>query len=167
MSQTVIEENYLKLDCDEQIMTAVELGIISKYQVVYCMDDYDEIGGKHLKYNSNYCNGLYNPTIECSSRCPQNEIERCHSRLEDFYLKGTGVEIPSVPFILDIDLDFFQNSNSIKPESHSLIMSLIRKSVAITIARSSSYFNDLRIEQDLDIDEVEHQVVDFIKNCLK
>lgn len=166
LSQKTIEDNYDKLNCDEHIMTACELGIISRYQVIYCLEDYDEFCGLHLQFPNNYCNRLYEPTVNCFPRRPEDEIRKCHSRLEDFYLKESGLVVPKKDFILDIDLDYFQSANSFRPLSYEFMKSLIQKCELITIARSTSYFENLKIEKDLDIDIVESEVIDFIRRCL-
>jgi hypothetical protein len=166
LSTEVIEESVKNLDCDEQIMAALELGIISRYQIVYCLCKHNEIGGEHLKARGKYCQDVNSPCIECMQECTPAGIKYCHSRLEDEYLNSTGLILPDTKFILDIDLDYFQTDYSLKPEKFSIFKSLVRSSEFITIARSSEYFNKLRIYDGLKIDHVEVKLIDFINECL-
>ena len=53
------------------------------------------------------------------------------------------------PYILDIDLDYFQTKASINPETISLFYKLIRKAEAITIAQEPSYVEALKKEDEL------------------
>jgi hypothetical protein len=50
------------------------------------------------------------------------------------------------PFILDIDLDYFNTRKSIAPDDPSIFHDLIRKALAITIVRESACVNQLQIQ---------------------
>lgn len=157
-----------KLNCDEQIMAAYRFGIIKDYQVIYCMEeDFREVGGEHLKYNKLDCNGIFQPSSKCTEFCPYTELIKCNSRLEDFYLKSTNLEIPDSEFILDIDLDYFQTKKSLFPEKHLIFKELVQKSSIITVARSRSYFQDLKIDGDLDLESAEQYLIQLIEKCLE
>ncbi|NHM07611.1 hypothetical protein G4D82_10290 [Flavobacterium sp. CYK-4] len=54
-------------------------------------------------------------------------------------------------FILDIDLDFFQTTKSITPKDISFFKLLIDKSIAISIAKESTWINTWKNEYDSDL----------------
>ena len=53
---------------------------------------------------------------------------------------------PDLPFILDIDLDYFKGEKSVHPEDSSLFRELIRKSAVITIARERDWVRLLNMD---------------------
>jgi hypothetical protein len=167
LSLSLIDEYTIHLDCDEHILAALELGVINKYQIVYCMDQHFEYGGEHLKLKSNYCEGMYNPDNYCRCNCPQEEFEYCHNRLEDKYLKAIGLKIPLARYILDIDLDYFQMGFSLEPINYNIFKKLVTNAEFITIARSDKYFNELKLDDKLNVDYVQNKLLKLISLCLQ
>lgn len=75
-------------------------------------------------------------------------IEDAHTRVRFNDLFGMSIStgfpwITDTPFILDIDLDYFNTLRSIRPAECNLFYWLIRRSAAITIAREESCVNYL------------------------
>jgi len=52
-------------------------------------------------------------------------------------------DIKSIPYVLDIDLDYFRTIKSLTPDDPSAFHDLIRRAVAITIATEPDYVHDL------------------------
>ena len=81
----------------------------------------------------------------------ENEtLARYYARaLETEFLSANLERAPlphGLPFILDIDLDYFKGEKSIKPEDSSLFRELIRKSAVITIARERDWVRLLNMD---------------------
>ncbi|HBJ2614745.1 TPA: UPF0489 family protein [Clostridium botulinum] len=165
-SFNIILDNTRLLDCDEHILAAWELGIITEYHVIYCMDKYEEYGGEHCKNEKIYCEAFENPTKYCYKTCPEIEKNRCHNRLDDEYLKDIKLNLSNRKYILDMDLDYFQTRESLKPIRRNIINGLIKNCEFITIARSKKYFNELRIDYSFNIDEAENNLVKLIEEIL-
>src|SRR5262245_6019968 len=58
-------------------------------------------------------------------------------------------DIKSIPYVLDIDLDYFRTIKSLTPDDPSAFHDLIRRAVAITIATEPDYVHDLRLDREL------------------
>lgn len=59
--------------------------------------------------------------------------------------KSAGVPgLFEAPFILDIDLDYFNTRKSVQPDDHSIFHELIRRAQIITIAREPKCVTDLQ-----------------------
>jgi hypothetical protein len=79
----------------------------------------------------------------------------------------TGVQsIADIPFVLDIDLDYFRSIKSLSPEDTTTFYRLIRDSVAITIATEPNFVKDLRIDDDLTSDLARAAVMAHIQGAL-
>jgi len=55
-------------------------------------------------------------------------------------------------FILDIDLDYFNTIDSINPQNKSIFYNLIRHAKAISIAKESSFVEELKLDNELSVD---------------
>ena len=53
---------------------------------------------------------------------------------------------PGMPFLLDIDLDYFKGEKSVHPGNSSLFRELIRKSAVITISRERDWVRLLNMD---------------------
>lgn len=60
------------------------------------------------------------------------------------------IGITEVPFILDIDLDYFTTKKSLEPTDPSLFHEVMDKSLAITVALEPNYVDNIREEQMLE-----------------
>lgn len=64
--------------------------------------------------------------------------------------QAAGIEdITKVPYVLDIDLDYFRTKDALSPKNATIFHELIRNAVAITIATEPSYVRSERIDDDL------------------
>lgn len=66
--------------------------------------------------------------------------------IDDICRTGGTARLFDDPFILDIDLDYFNTQKSIAPDETSVFYELIRHAVAITIARESGCVQSCQIE---------------------
>ncbi len=94
-----------------------------------------------------------NPKIAIIHDPPPDEnretLEHYYSRaLETEFLAGNlrRAPLPELPYILDIDLDYFKGEKSIQPQDSSLFMELIRKSAVITISRERDWVRLLNMD---------------------
>jgi hypothetical protein len=81
--------------------------------------------------------------------------------------KGAGIDdIFTVPYILDIDLDYFHTAKSIQPVDPSVFYKMIRGAVAMTIALEPSYVLNGRLEgESIDSDWLLDQLTNHIHSA--
>ena len=69
----------------------------------------------------------------------------------------------NVPYVLDIDLDYFHTMKSINPDSISVFYNLIARSEMITIAKECSCVNELKYDnEEINCDIVYNKVMEHI-----
>lgn len=68
----------------------------------------------------------------------------------------------TVPFVLDIDLDYFRTHRGVLPDDDKMFRDLIRISLGITIAREPRFVESERIDEDLDSTRLESSIVKLI-----
>ncbi|AFA46892.1 peptide arginase family protein [Acetobacterium woodii] len=125
---------------DEQINTALELGIISDYHMVNCMEKHDYLRGHHYLV-------------------PENQF----GCLDDVMFENIGLplaEISSHDLILDIDLDYFRSRDNFNLElkQNKIFSDLVKQAKIITIARSKSYFDFLK-KETFTIEECQERLI--------
>jgi len=109
---------------------------------------------------------------ECDTECDNQVLESIY--LNDQLSKAkemansVGINhLLEIPYILDIDLDFFHSHKSVSPEDPSTFFTLIEKAKAITIAKESTYVEDLKHEkEDIDSKFLLEKTLEHIKNAL-
>lgn len=100
-------------------------------------------------------------------------IESCflNARLQvvDDICRTSGIKrLFEEPFILDIDLDYFNTNKSIAPNDASVFHELIRRSTAITIARESDCVQLCQIEgEGLNSIELEASLKNHIQTAMQ
>jgi hypothetical protein len=78
-----------------------------------------------------------------------------------------GIEdITKIPYVLDIDLDYFKSIKSLSPDDASVFHGLIRNAVAITIATEPDYVHDLRLDDELTSEYALEQVYQHITQAM-
>lgn len=70
------------------------------------------------------------------------------------------------PYILDIDLDYFNTKAAINPQNKNLFYELIQKASAITVAQESSYVEALKKDDDLTTSFLLEALLEHIKQAL-
>jgi len=132
------------LSNDEHINTAIQLGYLSDYHMLNCMDEHIYDVGIHYL------------------------IQKKHfSSLEDKMFENINFKFPKNKFILDIDLDYFSKMSSFKIESNSIIKKLVKEAEFVTIARSRKYFEYLKKPQeDFTLETCEKLCLKMISNYL-
>ena len=132
-------ENALKdLRHDEHFDFAIRNGIIASATIF-----------SHVNFSRDV-----NPAIRIIHDPPPDDkletLARYYARaLETEFLSANLERAPlphGLPFILDIDLDYFKGEKSIKPEDSSLFRELIRKSAVITISRERDWVRLLNMD---------------------
>ena len=71
------------------------------------------------------------------------------------------------PLVVDFDLDFFGSSGDFDDEFKSKVAPLLKKAIAITIAKEPRFFEDCRTQEDYTVEEALTQLINFIKETLE
>ncbi len=81
--------------------------------------------------------------------------------------RAAGLEdITQVPYVLDIDLDYFRTKDALRPKDATVFHHLIRNAVAITIATEPDYVRTERLERDLTSDYSLERILEHIGSAL-
>ncbi|CAO3453957.1 hypothetical protein [Azospirillum largimobile] len=120
----------------------------------------------------------------CAIGCPRGPhddqciIDHINQAIEDIYLQACLNEMTTMsvtsglgalterPYILDIDLDYFQTFRSVNPISSTVFHDLIRGALGITIAKESVCVEMGRKEETLDSSYLLNKVLDHIQVAL-
>ncbi|MBC3804911.1 hypothetical protein GH808_10750 [Acetobacterium fimetarium] len=132
---------------DEHINTAMELGYLTEYHMINCMEKHRYSRGHHYLVP-----------------------ESCFGSLEDRMFEESGFSMKAVipdSIILDIDLDYFLGLKNFALDlnEHVVFKALVNQAQMITIARSESYFNYLKKEA-CTIAECENQLLKLLSRVL-
>ena len=132
---------------DEHINTAMELGYLTDYHMINCMEKHQYSRGHHYLVP-----------------------ESCFGSLEDRMFEESGFSMKEVipdSIILDIDLDYFLSLKSFALDLNENVVfkALVNQAQMITIARSESYFNYLKKEV-CTIAECENQLLKLLSRVL-
>ncbi|MEG0681472.1 MAG: hypothetical protein RSE20_08790 [Eubacterium sp.] len=136
---------------DEHINTAMEFGYLSDYHMINCMEKHCYSKGHHY-------------LVE-----PLN-----FGKLTDRSLSQSGFDLELIrkkggylPFILDIDLDYFMKPSDFEviPEEMMIFKTLVQKSSMITCARSVTYFNHLK-RDTFDIESCEKKLIQLLETII-
>ena len=152
-----------KLQHDEHIQAATLAGIINYAFVIHL----DRCDGTQIPDDNSFMppEGRvfvvpHDCFIGCEKRPHDDECALTHANqvLESTYLTdqlqrarelATSVGIPDLeesPYILDIDLDFFHTRRALAPSSPETFNNLIRRAMAITIAKEPGCTADLWLD---------------------
>jgi hypothetical protein len=128
---------------DEQINTAMKLGVVNDYHMINCMKAHNYATGHHYLVSQEYFGSLDDKMFKAI----------------DFREEVLG------ELILDIDLDYFSRPLLWDPDNQKIFGRLLKKAKLITIARSSKYFEYLK-KRDFSIDDCQQMVLDLIEKSL-
>lgn len=149
-----VSEAIKKLNNDEHIVAAISVNIVSEALIV-----------AHNAYNTDL--SIYKQhKIICSSvgevvRNRKPSREDCDLVLESSFLDkklnyfnkilAEAYEVPlfEKPFILDIDLDYFNTFRSLQPEDASLFKLLCKNAEVVTVATESEYVEHCSLDEGL------------------
>ncbi|MBI4857651.1 MAG: UPF0489 family protein [Acetobacterium woodii] len=111
---------------DEHINTAMELGYLSDYHMINCMEKHAYLTGNHYLV-------------------PKNQF----GSLADTMFKNIGLPLATISsqeLILDIDLDYFLRRENIDLDlnQNTIFSDLVKQARVITVARSKTYFDFLK-----------------------
>lgn len=165
-----------KLKHDEHIDAAIKTGIISHSFSLQLMEPTGTLSNEEIEYFKidqieRMVNQIPRPDGPYTYSMPQDKmfiippyksitdqdlLNNKNWVLEDFYLqkqidiikcvmRSSGLACSS-PYILDIDLDYFQTLKSVYPDTTNLFYGLIRNASYITIAKESSCVEMLKVE---------------------
>lgn len=132
---------------DEHINTAMELGYLSDYHMINCMEKHAYSRGHHYLV-------------------PENQF----GSLEDAMFKSIElprVKIGAADLILDIDLDYFLRPENfeLNLDQNSIFADLVRQTQIITVARSKTYFDFLKTDQ-FTIESCEEKLIALLENII-
>lgn len=135
-----------KMNNDEQINTAMDLGVLSDYHMINCMAAHHYAAGTHYLV-------------------PESHF----GDLSDQMFAACGFDdsvIGRTPLILDIDLDYFPKPSF--DTAGDLFNKLVRRAELVTMARSETYFNYLKNEQEkgFTIRHCEDECLALLNRCL-
>ncbi|WKY44552.1 UPF0489 family protein [Eubacteriaceae bacterium ES2] len=128
---------------DEQINTAMKLGVVNDYHMINCMEAHQYVTGHHYLVSQEHFGSLDDEMF----------------RAIDFKEEGLS------ELILDIDLDYFPRPLLSKPDHQRIFSRLLKKARLITIARSGKYFDYLK-KDDFTIDDCQQMILDLIEKSL-
>ncbi len=132
-----------ELNNDEHINTAMALGVLRDYHMINCMDAHAYETGKHYLLT-----------------------EAHYGSLEDAMFESVDFNLPSKPFILDIDLDYFMRRSDFVIKKDKIFKALVEGAEFITIARSVKYFEYLK-KESFSIEECESLLLNLLKSYLE
>ncbi len=130
-------------------------------------------------------NGMFEICSICAIGCekvPHDdacEVEQANQALESIYLNhelvtanamanSVGMDsVEAVPYILDIDLDYFHSKRAINPDDPEVFYRLIRNSIAITVAREPKCVEELRHNgSDVTADSLLARLIEHIEAAM-
>ena len=132
---------------DEHINTAMELGYLSDYHMINCMEKHVYSRGSHY-------------------RVPENQF----GSLEDAMFKSIALPLEKISaeeLILDIDLDYFSRPENFELDlnQNSIFADLVKQAQIITVARSKTYFNFLKTDQ-FAIESCEEKLIALLEKII-
>lgn len=160
---TVIEATK-NLANDEHIYAALDLGYILDAHVIHVDDNNYQDHYIFYYLTKNFFDLI--PKELCVApygRKYEGLVEYRLNRLEDAYINDTKFRIPTNPFILDIDLDYFPTRESLNPIKREYIKELVSKAQLITVARESSYFQENCEQLGFNLQEAESLLLKLIE----
>ena len=78
-----------------------------------------------------------------------------------------NVELMPEPLIVDFDLDFFGSPNDFDDKFENKVAPLLKKAVAITIAKEPKYFECCKTQENYTVEAALTQLLDFIEEALE
>lgn len=150
-----IEEAVLKLNNDEHIVTAIKADIISSAFVVAHnaintnLPTYEEHSivchavKETLDKNKNRLTPDYNQVLETQF------LDEAITSFDEILTQAQEPPLTTEPYILDIDLDYFNTFKSIAPESPDTFRELASNASLITIATEPEYVQSCAVDSGL------------------
>lgn len=132
---------------DEHINTAMELGYLSDYHMINCMEKHQYSRGSHYLV-----------------------LENQFGSLGDSMFKSIGLpleKISSQELILDIDLDYFLSRENFDLDlnQNTIFSDLVKQARMITVARSKTYFDFLK-NDEFAIEVCEEKLINLLAKIL-
>ncbi|MGN0194265.1 MAG: hypothetical protein ACI39G_04090 [Pseudoramibacter sp.] len=137
-----------KMNNDEQIRTAMALGIFKDYHMINCMAEHHYGRGTHYLVPKTHFGDLSDAMFKS-----------CGFSLEKLSLED--------PLILDIDLDYFPRPAF--DSAGAVFKTLVQRAEAISVARSRTYFDYLKDqkEKDFTMQQCEGGCLALLNRCLE
>jgi hypothetical protein len=137
-----------KMNNDEQIRTAMALGILKDYHMINCMAAHRYAQGTHYLVPEAHYGDLSDAMFES-----------CGFSLESLGSKE--------PLVLDIDLDYFPSPSF--DTAGPVFKTLVRRAAVISTARSRTYFDYLKDqkEKDFTMQQCEAGCLALLNHCLE
>ncbi len=151
-----------RLSNDEHIVAAIGSDIISSAFVI-----------AHNADNTNYelfcqhaiaCRSVSDPDLVLESKF----LESCLSGFEEILRLAGKSRIEDQPYILDIDLDYFNTRQSVTPVDSEKFRSLIEGALMVTIATEPEYVEGCSLEPGLTSEWLLDSLTkNFLKNLVR
>ena len=141
-----------RLNNDEHIVTAIASDIVSAAMVV--AHNAADTGASVFQEHRIVCRGVdvsrTNVRAEDCARVLESDF--LHPRLKDFdaILRAAGEQpLGERPYILDIDLDYFNTLSAVQPQDAAVFRSLVAGAGLVTIATEPEYVRNCALEAGL------------------
>lgn len=147
------------LSHDEHVVTAIKTDIISSALVIAHNATNTDL--KTYEEHKIICNsipevenGLGVFKLDYDNVLDSDFLSGCLNRFDKIIDQAKESKILDSPFILDIDLDYFNTFASVKPKDSSFFKFLAQKASLITIATEPEYVKMCALDKDLTFDYI-------------
>lgn len=149
-----VEECISKLGNDEHIVTAIKTNIISSAFVVAhnAMNTDLATYAEHrimCRSVDSYSGTSGASRLDCDRVLESDFLNTAIVEFDGLLNKAGEQSLTQIPYILDIDLDYFNTLNSVAPKDFSTIQSLIKNAELITIATEPEHVKNCRLDLEL------------------
>lgn len=167
---STVEDAISKLNNDEHIVAAIKSNIISSACVIahnaICTDL------KTFLEHKIVCHSVDEIPLEDGSLRPDYSIvlessflEKALAAFDLILAQAQESSLQSEPYILDIDLDYFNTSQSVAPENADRFKALAENAGLITIATEPEYVKSCSVEQGLTSEYLLEKLMQLLRYC--
>jgi hypothetical protein len=156
---------------DEQIDAALKLGLFS---YAFCFNNEHRNAIPEDKAVKN--ERVYLIAEECEPICVKEKhadrvlesalLDKLITRCNGMAARIGIEDITKVPYVLDIDLDYFKTKDSLSPKDSVHFHKLIRGAVGITIATEPNFVRNMSLDENLDSDYALERILEHIDQAL-
>ncbi len=104
---------------------------------------------------------------DCDSVIESSFLDQALQHFDSIYALAGVAPVTSQAYILDIDLDYFNTRNSLKPADSARFRELVERAELVTIAREPSYVRHCALDLDLSSEVVLSSLRELSKVLVK